>query len=87
MFYKYIYLSKLQTISYYHIVTLFERKRFCVICTPLHTYRNTLSKAALILKKIQLLDFLFSYTVKPTFVSNFTFLPIREMSYNFDDRE
>jgi hypothetical protein len=53
MFYKYIYIyiSQLQTISYYHIVTLFERKRLCVLSAPLHTFRNTLSKAALIWKK------------------------------------
>ncbi len=42
MFYKYIYISQLQTISYYHIVTLFESKHLCVLSAPLHTLRNTL---------------------------------------------
>jgi len=57
MFYKYIYISQLQTISYYHIVTLFESKRLCVLNAPLHTFRNTHSGEAFILKKIQFLDF------------------------------
>jgi len=52
-----IYISQLQTISYYHIVTLFERKRVYVLTAPLHTFRNTLSEAALVLKKFQFLDF------------------------------
>jgi len=56
MFYKYIYISQLQTISYYHIVTLFEIKCLCLPSAPLHMFRNTLFKAALILKKIQFLN-------------------------------
>jgi hypothetical protein len=33
------------------------RKRLCVLSAELYTFKNTLSKAALILKKIKFLDF------------------------------